>query len=67
MCLDKGLFKYHVITEGEGGGLQRITLHFIVSNITTVKVITEGVRNWSKIDYVILICERSLTIKLQKR
>ena len=35
-----------------------ITLHVIVSNTTTVKMITEGVKNWAKIDYE--ICERSL-------
>ena len=29
------------MTEGEGGGLEMITLHVIVSNTTTVKVITE--------------------------
>ena len=38
----KGPFTYNVITEGEGGGLEMITLHVIVSNTTTVKVITEG-------------------------
>ena len=38
-----------------------ITLHVIVSNTTTVKVITEGVRNRPQIDYV--ICERFLTFK----
>ena len=35
-----GPFTYYVITEGEGGGLQMITLHAIVSNTTTAKVIT---------------------------
>ena len=40
-----------------------ITLHVIVSNTTTVKVITgEGVRNWPKIDYIILISEWSLVL-----
>ena len=38
---NKGPFSYHVITEGEGGGLLIITLHVIVSNTTTVKVTTE--------------------------
>ena len=37
-----GLFTYYVITKGEGGGLEMITLHFIVSWVYTVKVITEG-------------------------
>ena len=36
-----------------------ITLHVIVTNTTTVKVIMEGVKNSPKIDYV--ICERSLS------
>ena len=40
--ISKGPFIYYVITEGEGGGLQMITMHVIVSNTTTVKVITEG-------------------------
>ena len=55
-------FTYYVITEGEGGGLQMITLHVIVSNTTTVKVMGEEVRNWPKIYYV--ICERSLLKKI---
>ena len=38
-----GLFTYYIITKGEGGSLQMITLHVIVSNTTTVRlrVITE--------------------------
>ena len=55
----KGPFAYYVITEWEGGGLQMITIHVIVSNTTTVNVTEEGVRNRPKIDYV--ICERSLS------
>ena len=35
-------FRYYVITEEEGGGLQMIPQHVIVTNTTTVKVITEG-------------------------
>ena len=36
-----GLFTYYVITEGEGGS-SMITLHVIVTWVSTVKVITEG-------------------------
>ena len=60
--VENGPFTYYVITEGEEGGLQMITLHVIVSNTTTLKMITEGgvVRNRQKIDYV--ICERSVMV-----
>ena len=47
----KESFTYYVITEEEGGGFHMITLHVIVTNTTTVKVITgmgEGVWNRSK-------------------
>ena len=37
-----GSFTYYVITEGEGGGPEMITLHVIVTWVHTVKVITEG-------------------------
>ena len=37
----KGLFTYYIITEGEGGS-SMITLHVIVTWVSTVKVITEG-------------------------
>ena len=36
-----GSFTYYVITEGEGGS-SMITLHVIVTWVSTVKVITEG-------------------------
>ena len=47
----------HILRNQQGGGrgLQMITLHVIVTNITTVKMIAsgmEGVWNWSEIDYV---------------
>ena len=38
-----GSFTYYVITKGEGGGSEMITLlHVIVTWVHTVKVITEG-------------------------
>ena len=66
MWSSKGPFTYYVITEGEGGGLQMITLHVIVSNTATVKVIMEGergVENRPKSDN--LICERSLITRVK--
>ena len=45
---NKGPFTYYVIAEVEAGGLQMITLHVIVSNTTTVKVITEGLETGQK-------------------
>ena len=42
LVFNKGVFTYYVFTEGEGGALQIITLYVIVSNTTTVKVITDG-------------------------
>ena len=50
----KGLFTYYVITAGEGGS-SMITLHVIVTWVSTVKVITERGKTRPKIDYV--ICE----------
>ena len=54
------LFTYYVINKGEGGRLQMITPHVIVTNTTTVKMISrgrEGGWNWSEIYCV--ICEQS--------
>ena len=46
-----------------------ITLHVIVTNNTSVNLITEGgggLRNRPRIDNLIVICERSLKIKSDK-
>ena len=58
--ITKGFFTYYIMNKGEGGGLQMIALHVILTiNITTVKSITRGGRGLKlvKIDYIIL-CER---------
>ena len=46
-----------------------ITLHVIVTNNTSVNLITEGgggLRNRPRIDNLIVVCERSLKIKSDK-